>query len=135
MGEKYKKDFDGWNSKKSSIDQSKKEIRFHEREIWWGHVGVNVGSEIDGKGEKFARPILIFRTFTKRLMWVIPLSSKKRSGTYFCEVQSILEDGVKRWALLNQLKLVDSKRLIYKVGTISKDDFAAIKKAVMNLMP
>ena len=44
------KDFDRWNKKKKALDAKAEPLYFHEGEIWWVHLGVNVGYEIDGKG-------------------------------------------------------------------------------------
>jgi hypothetical protein len=52
------KDFDRWNERKKRIDRHDDEILFHEREIWWSSLGVNVGSEQDGIAANFERPVL-----------------------------------------------------------------------------
>jgi mRNA interferase MazF len=71
------KDYTRWFSKKSVIQQSSNErVFFHEKEIWWCSTGSNVGSEEDGKGEDFARPVLIFKKFNKGIFWAIPLTTK-----------------------------------------------------------
>ena len=128
------KDFDRWNEKKKETDKKPTDVKFHQREVWWCSIGVNVGSEVIGKGKQFARPILIFRTFTKNLLWGIPLTTRRKSGSYFYKIKRDI-DGTKRWALLNQLRLFDSKRLIRKIGMISKKDFFETKKAVEELLP
>ena len=45
------KDFDRWNKLKKAINASEESERvyFHEGDIWWVRLGVNVGFEIDGK--------------------------------------------------------------------------------------
>ena len=53
------KDFNNQNEKKIKIDSKIKYGHPKEREIWWCSVGLNVGTEIYGKGEDFARPVLI----------------------------------------------------------------------------
>ena len=40
-----KKDFKKWHSKKSKVDEIEKLPFFHEREIWFCHLGVNIGKE------------------------------------------------------------------------------------------
>ena len=72
-----KKDFQKWHTKKTEIERSNDiRIFFHEREVWWCTIGSNVGFEQDGKGEKFARPVLIFKKFNKEIFWALPLSTK-----------------------------------------------------------
>lgn len=44
------KDFDQWNSEKKGLEISGPEsLQFHEREIWWCSIGINLGDEHDGK--------------------------------------------------------------------------------------
>ncbi|MFA6404571.1 MAG: hypothetical protein WCW03_01010 [Candidatus Paceibacterota bacterium] len=49
----YFKDFDLWNTHKKHLDKSKSPDYFHERDIWWCAIGVNIGSEQDGKNDNF----------------------------------------------------------------------------------
>ena len=55
------KDFDRWNSSKKRIDADLNEIDYHEREIWWCSIGVNVGSQNSitsrTKASRMANPI------------------------------------------------------------------------------
>ena len=57
----YKKRFDEWNKNKKILDDKKRVPSFHVREIWWVAVGVNVQSEICGKGSVFSRPVLVLK--------------------------------------------------------------------------
>ena len=36
---------------------------FKEGEIWWCHLGENVGTEMNGKGDFFTRPVLILKKY------------------------------------------------------------------------
>ena len=43
------KDFDSWNGEKKNLEQiGHNNLVFHEREIWWCSIGVNLGDEQDG---------------------------------------------------------------------------------------
>src|SRR3989344_4990769 len=49
------KDFDGWNLQKQQLDSSSS--RFYTvREIWWCRLGLNIGTEQNGRGRKYFRP-------------------------------------------------------------------------------
>ena len=37
------KDFDRWNEQKKKLHDGEREVLFHEREIWWCSLGVNIG--------------------------------------------------------------------------------------------
>ncbi|MFH1170496.1 MAG: hypothetical protein V1704_02965 [Candidatus Vogelbacteria bacterium] len=46
-----KKDFDQWNERKKGLHNRDRVPFYHEREIWWCALGVNIGSEQDGSKE------------------------------------------------------------------------------------
>ena len=74
--------FDEWNIFKKRINVRNNQIFFHEREIWFVHLGKNVGHEQDG-GSEFLRPVIILKKFNQRLFWGIPLSMKKKEGKFY----------------------------------------------------
>lgn len=125
------KDFQKWHSKKELIDSAKKRLFFHEREVWWCAIGVNIGFEQDGRGERFARPVLVFKKFNNEVFWAIPLSTKIKKSKFYVPIE--FGDGVLRVAIISQLRLVDAKRLMDKIGTITGNNYALIQKAVMSL--
>ena len=131
-----KKDYIKWHAKKTEIEHSDDvRIFFHEREVWWCSVGSNIGFEQDGKGEKFARPVLIFKKFNKEIFWALPLSTKikmnEKTKKFYSAVN--LNDGIDRVAILSQLRLTDGKRLIDKIGVVDEVNYKDIQKAVINL--
>ncbi len=126
-----KKDFQKWHNEKKEINTSSNRLFFHEREVWWCSIGVNIGYEQDGKGNNFSRPVLVFKKFNNEVFWALPITTKIKSGKYYEEIN--LNDNQKRVVIISQLRLVDAKRLISKVETISKDNYEKIQKMVMNL--
>lgn len=126
-----KRDFTKWHKKKENIDNKDERVYFHEREIWWCSIGANVGYEQDGKGEKFARPVLVFKKFNKEIFWAIPVSTTIKTGKFYYSID--IGDNIKRCVILSQIRLLDGKRLLDKIGTISNDNYIGIQKAVINL--
>lgn len=116
--------------KKADIHDVGSRVYFHEREIWWCAVGANVGFEQDGKGENFERPVVIVRKFNKEVFWGIPLSKKIKEGPYYVSVHS--DDQTPCVAIISQLRLMDAKRLLDKMGVLRKDEHVLIQKAVRN---
>ncbi|MDO8512513.1 MAG: hypothetical protein Q7S57_04525 [bacterium] len=53
------KDFNQWNEKKKKLHNRSDAPFFHKREMWWCSLGANIGSEQDGSGEEYYRPVLI----------------------------------------------------------------------------
>ena len=127
----HQKDFQKWHKYKEQIDNAPKRIFFHEREVWWCSIGVNVGFEEDGKGEYFARPIIIFKKFNNEVFWGMPISTKIKKGKFYAPID--LEDKMPRVAIISQLRLIDGKRLIDKIGTITNENYQLIQKAAINL--
>jgi hypothetical protein len=68
------KDFDRWNKKKKILNSDAEPLYFREGEIWWVHLGVNVGYEMDGKQDNFARPVIILRKYNKYSFLALPLN-------------------------------------------------------------
>jgi mRNA interferase MazF len=128
----FVKDFDTWNQNKKILDSLEKEIFFHDREVWWCKLGVNVGFEQDGKGDRFARPILIVKKFNNQIFWGVPLSTKIKKTKFYASID--IGDGEIRCAILSQMKLFDGKRLMDKIGVIPIENYVAIKKAIIALL-
>ncbi len=128
------KDFQQWHIAKEKIhcQSDGQTIYFHERDIWWCRIGVNVGFEQDGKGKSFSRPVLIVKKFNQFVFWAIPLSTKIKKNRYY--LACACSDGETRAAIISQLRLISSKRLTDKVGFAKEDSFSAIKKAIKDLL-
>jgi mRNA-degrading endonuclease toxin of MazEF toxin-antitoxin module len=127
-----KKPFDLWNEKKKVINSQDENKLYHEREVWWCYLGINIGYEQDGTGSIGERPVIIIRGFSKFVCLVIPLTTSIKKNPYHFDV-GLVEDR-QAFAILSQIKLIDTKRLINKMGYIDQDKFEAIKKAVKNII-
>ncbi len=125
------KDFQKWHSKKAHLHETGSRIFFHEREVWWCSLGFNVGFEQNGKGNNFARPVVIFKKFNNETFWAIPLTTKVKTGKYYFLID--LKDGLKRVAVLSQLRLIDAKRLYQKMGVLDEKSHQELSEAVIKL--
>jgi mRNA interferase MazF len=125
------KDFAGWLEYKIYAQHKQDIPFFYEKEIWWASIGHNIGSEEDGKGRKYARPVLIMRKFNQYLFWGIPLSSKRRQGRYYV---SVFYRNKLDAALLSQLKAFDSKRLIRLIGRIDDFNFVQVQLGLVAIL-
>ncbi len=100
-----------------------RDLFFHEREVWWCSLGINIGVESDGKNDYFERPVLIVKKFNADMIWIIPLTSRKHNNEYYRKVDH--EFGPS-WACLTQLRVVSTKRLLRKIGMTVQTDFEAV---------
>jgi mRNA interferase MazF len=110
------KDYDRWNKKKKRINQFEESPFYHEREIWWCALGVNIGSEQDGTGSNFDRPVLVIKGFNKNLLLTVALTGKKKEGKYYVYIGEL--EGKEATVVLSQIRIVDSKRLVRKMCTL-----------------
>jgi mRNA interferase MazF len=104
---------------------------FKEGEIWWCRIGMNVGHETYGKGVSFARPVLIYKKFSKDFFIGIPITSKKKEGTWF--VPLIFNNKESR-VILSQLRAFDGRRLIERIGVLGDDQRGCVKIALHDLL-
>lgn len=126
------KDFTKWLKGKTGVHNKKARPFFREAEVWSTALGANVGFEQDGRGEEYLRPIVVIKKFNKEVCWGIPLTKTEKSGPYYF---SFILNEIKSTAILSQIRLVDAKRLYYRVGTVSETDFAEMKKRLKALLP
>lgn len=122
------KDFEGWNKKKQEIDHKPEAPFYHEREIWWCSLGVNVGFEQDGTGKNYDRPVLVIKGFNPQVFFGVALTGKKRQNKYHLPIGEV--EGREASAILSQVRLIDTKRLIRKASTLDEDTFEAVKEAL-----
>jgi len=125
------KDFDKWNVKKKSTHYHAKQKFFLQREIWWCVFGVNIGREQDGGKDNFERPIVIIKRLSPDTLIAVPLSTKKRITRF----QAIVTSGdLVNYGLLDQVRVIDSKRLLRKIGMVENSEFKEIKRKFMELI-
>lgn len=115
-------DFDKWNNVKKETGR-KSSPQFNVREIWYCSLGQNIGREENGKHASFERPVLVLRKFNQEIFFGLPLSSMNKNLPfyYLLDYQEISS------VLLSQIRVLDSKRLLRKIRTVSKDEFERIK--------
>ena len=128
----YKKDFDGWITKKKEYHY--REIlppMFKERDIWWISIGINIGFEEDGKHERYLRPVLILKKFNRDLFLGIPMSTKIKDNRYYI---SVSVDNQTVSALISQIRVFSAKRMQDKLAELEKGDFEKVKIEVIKMI-
>lgn len=106
--------FDIWNKIKKKIDSEPFRNRKFpkEGEVWMAAIGKNIGFEQNGSGDSFSRPILVIRKFNN---YSDP-------------------EGNKVSAILAQMKLVSSKRVMRKIYRIEDSLFRMIKDKLRSFL-
>lgn len=128
-------EFDKWNEVKKETNQENITFGFRDRDIFYIKMGKNIGFEQNGKGENFVRPIVVFKKFNKNMFFGIPLSTQLKDGRFYYNFQFQKNDKIStNIALLSQMKLYSTNRLLNKIGVMSKDDFERLKDKFKKLI-
>ena len=127
-----KKDFEKWNKKKSQLHNRADVPFFHTREIWWCSLGINIGFEQDGSGGEYDRPVLILKGMSAQTFFAIPLTTSPNIHPLRPSVGVI--EGKEARALLSQMRLVDAKRLVRKIGYLNGVIFKHIRKTAKGML-
>ena len=125
-----KKDFRGWIKVKEKLHFNARMPRISQGEIWWCSFGENVGVEINGKSNRFTRPVLVMKKLSKDGFMGIPLTSQEKTGSWYVEFEFL---GNKEYAALCQARMISVSRLHSKLGQIPRSDLENIKNAFHDL--
>lgn len=102
----------------------------HETDVWWISFGENVGSEINGKSDLFTRPGLILKKLSRSFYLVAPTTSKPHEGSWYVSI-SLSEK--QTYVCLQQIRVIDYRRLFSRLGQIDKVEFRRVKDGFLNL--
>jgi len=128
----YIKDFDNWNENKKCIQAERANKFYHARDIWWCSLGVNVGFEHDGEGDEYQRPVLILKGLSVNTCLAIPLTSS--TSKHPMRVPIGMVEGKEASAVLSQMRVIDTKRLLGKVCYLNEESFERTRKAVRDFI-
>jgi mRNA interferase MazF len=90
---------------------------------------MNIGIEIFGKGQRFTRPVIIFKKFNREAFLGIPLTSQLKMGKWYV---SVTHGEKTDTALLAQIRVMDSKRLVESMEVIGDEGFNEIKRSFLD---
>jgi len=117
------KRFDEWNELKKSLHENAKKFPFRERDSWWYAAGENIGTEVNGKGSRFSRPILVIRKYGEEGFFGVPISSQIHGGIWYAKFKC---NGQTQCALLSQAGTYSVHRLYHRISRIKGEDFEMI---------
>lgn len=127
----HQKDFDGWNERKKFVD-SKESLFCHEREIWWCVLGVNIGFEENGTGHSYRRPVLILKPLSAQTSVAVPLTTSRHIHPLRFWLGNVV--GKDASAVLSQFRVIDTRRLTQKMGTLDPQIFEDIRKTIKDML-
>jgi len=127
------KDYSRWHALKAELNRRRSNNKrfIKERQVWYCAIGVNIGSEQDGKGNDFSRPVVIFKVFNRDIFLGIPLTSTLRFPPHYTPTFIHGREGA---AILSQVRLFDRKRLIRYMGMVDQNNFSEIQRDLKALL-
>lgn len=128
--QQFIKNFTEWFKIKPELENRKFRLSFKEREVWYVYFGTNVGFEIDGK-EELLRPCLVVKKLSKETCYVIPLTSKPKTGSWYYPSFVQRKNGS---YIFSQVKTIDSKRLFSRIERIDTLEFNKIKNSFLQFL-
>jgi len=125
------KNFLEWIGLKERLHNTEHEPPFvSERDMWWISLGENIGSEMNGKSNRFSRPALILKKLAHGFYLIAPTTTQKNEGTWYVLVQLGKKD---EYVCLNQIRTIDYRRLHSKLGQVATDDFKKVREGFLKL--
>jgi len=127
-------DFDLWNILKQKIDNLSLQQGSYAKEgdVWIASVGRNIGTEENGKGATFSRPVLILKKFSRETAWILSLSSKQKRLKFYYNFTDPLNKP--STIILSQLRVISTKRLNRKLYSFSNKEFQRVRDVVRNYL-
>ena len=92
---------------------------------------MNIDFEQDGAGDEYQRPVLIVKGMSANTCVVVPLTTSSRRHRLRIPIGNV--DGKQASALMSQIRIIDTKRLVNKVGFIEKETFESIRKTARGM--
>jgi N-acylneuraminate cytidylyltransferase/pseudaminic acid cytidylyltransferase len=115
-------EFDKWNALKKDIHLKEKKVYIKEGGVYLVILGYNIGAEVYGKGKYFLRPVVILKKLTSKTFLGIPLTTK--NNRFF----SFMYKDVMSYAMFNQIRTFDIKRIFKYHGMLKRSDFYRLKE-------
>lgn len=120
-----------WNIIKSELRRNDSKPPFYkEGDVWWVCVGLNVGYEVYGKGNRFVRPVLILKKFNQYSFIGVPLSTKLKDNKYYLMIN--LNDRQVS-ALISQIRVLSTKRFESKLEELKQEEYERVKLEIIQL--
>jgi len=121
--------FDQWNREKKRVHTiwatGYRDVFFvHSKEVWYVKLWINIWYEEDGKSG-YKRAVLVVKKIGN-LFLVIPMTTKEKHNIYHHKLETFVWRS--SWLILSQIKTIDKKRFIQKIGEVSAWEFQNIKK-------
>jgi len=128
----FTKNFPDWFKLKPKLDlQNYTPPKFSNGQVWYCYTGENIGIEISGKGIEYLRPYLVLKKLDRYSFIGLPLSTQNKIGDRYFQINFRNIDQI---IYLHQPRHFDYRRLKYKLGEITTDEFIDIQNSFLSLI-
>ncbi len=124
------KHFDSWVKLKERLHFGASAPRISDGDVWWCGCGENVGVEINGKGSRFSRPVLVMKKLGYRGFMGIPLTTQEKTGPWYVSFTFL---GRVQFAAISQARVMSTSRLFTRIGQVPDTDLVIVKNAFLKL--
>lgn len=107
-----------WNVLQQFLNSKKHLPFYNEREIWLASVGLNVGTEMNGKYHLLVRPVLVLRKLNRHQFIGLPLTTTPQSPAYAFPLGAIHFLSRESFCVYTQIKTYSVLRLQRRLGKI-----------------
>lgn len=119
-----------WQRQKEILASMQVLPKFSEHEVWWCGVGENIGSEINGKGKSYSRPVLILRKTNNEQFVGLPFTTGKHTGK---NNMTLVLDDKEQVVCLSQVRSLSARRLYKKMGELPESDYENVKERFLEI--
>lgn len=125
------KNFKDWLKLKEKLHYLGHPMDIRNGDIWWCATGENVRTEINGKSERFSRPVLIIKKFGRHSFLGVPLTTKMHDGSWYVPFEF---QGRVEVAAVHQMRNMDVSRLYDKIGQVPDSDLELVRHRIIELL-
>jgi mRNA interferase MazF len=91
---------------------------------------LNIGFEENGKDD-FKRPVLVICRIGV-LFFIVPLSTQDKGNKFYYTLKSV-SFNKPSLAILSQVRMIDKKRFVHRIGQVSEEEMINIEKLLKDL--
>ena len=124
------KRFSEWIVLKEKLHNLERIPAIREGEVWWCSFGENVGIEINGKSQRFSRPVLILKKLSKLGFIGIPLTSQEKTGSWYIKFDFLNKTD---FAAICQARVMSVSKLQTKMGEVPEPDLELVRQGFLKL--
>ena len=119
----YRKDFIGWARIAEEVEKRELGLMVRKGGIYWANIGVGIGSEEVGKGNRFTRPVLVLAKINERTVYAIPITSQPKHRRDYRE---IIVAGKTEFLIVCQGRPLDVLRLEHFIDEVAPQELGDI---------